>query len=65
VGALFQRGGRGWKILDYALRPSDVAWSDGPSRYGALQAVFDEESVRQILPTDLCDSNQCDGMEER
>jgi hypothetical protein len=31
-----------WSLIDYALCPSDVAWSDWPEKYKAPQALFDE-----------------------
>lgn len=42
AGGLMRRDGTGWTLVEYALCPSDVAWSDWPDKFGAPQAVFDE-----------------------
>jgi hypothetical protein len=43
VGALSQKDQSGaWRLKDYALCPTDVAWENWPEKYGAPQAVFAE-----------------------
>jgi hypothetical protein len=43
IGALSQRDEAGaWRLTDYALCPTDVAWENWPEKYGAPQAVFAE-----------------------
>ncbi|HZL61249.1 MAG TPA: hypothetical protein VFC32_03005 [Pseudolabrys sp.] len=43
VGALTQRDGSGtWRLVDHALCPSDVAWSDWPDKYGVPEQIFGE-----------------------
>jgi len=42
VGALLRIEARGWKLVDYALCPSDVAWVDWPEKYKAPAALFEE-----------------------
>ena len=42
VGALLKRKAGGWDLVDYALCPSDVAWTDWPEKYEAPAEVFEE-----------------------
>ena len=42
AGGLMRREDATWSLIDYALCPSDVAWSDWPEKYKAPQALFDE-----------------------
>ena len=42
VGGLARRDNGVWRLLDYALCPSDVAWADWPTRYGAPERLFAE-----------------------
>ena len=41
VGGLLQRTGDGWSVVTYALCPTDVAWADWPSAYGAPATLFE------------------------
>lgn len=42
AGGLLRRVGDVWRVVDYALCPSDVAWADWPEKYGAPQALFED-----------------------
>lgn len=42
AGGLMRREGATWTLVEYALCPSDVAWSDWPEKFGAPQSLFDE-----------------------
>lgn len=42
AAGLMRRSGGGWRLIEYALCPSDVAWSDWPDKFKAPQALFDE-----------------------
>lgn len=42
VGALVRAQKGGWRLIDYALCPSDVAWVDWPKKYKAPAALFEE-----------------------
>lgn len=42
VGALLRQKAGVWRLVDYALCPSDVAWADWPEKYSAPAAVFEE-----------------------
>lgn len=42
AGGLVRRSGATWRLVEYALCPSDVAWADWPERFNAPQALFDE-----------------------
>lgn len=42
AGGLVRRDGGQWRLLEYALCPSDVAWADWPERYGTPPGLFDE-----------------------
>lgn len=42
VGALLRQKAGVWRLVDYALCPSDVAWADWPEKYKAPAAVFEE-----------------------
>jgi hypothetical protein len=42
AGALVRQYGSAWRLVEYALCPSDVAWSDWSERFKAPQALFDE-----------------------
>lgn len=42
AGGLMRRTGATWSLVEYALCPSDVAWSDWPEQFNAPQALFDE-----------------------
>jgi hypothetical protein len=42
AGGLMRRQGETWNLVEYALCPSDVAWSDWPERFRAPKALFDE-----------------------
>lgn len=42
AGGLMRRSGTAWSLVEYALCPSDVAWSDWPEKFNAPQALFDE-----------------------
>jgi hypothetical protein len=37
---LLRKQGKGWRIVDYALGPSDVAYEDWSRRHGAPRAIF-------------------------
>ncbi len=40
-GALSRRDAAGaWRLVDYALCPSDVAWEDWPKKYGVPQDIL-------------------------
>jgi hypothetical protein len=41
VGALLRHERSGWKVRALAVCPTDVAWADWPTRYGAPQELFD------------------------
>ena len=41
AGGLMRRSGTAWSLVEYALCPSDVAWSDWPEKFNAPQALFD------------------------
>lgn len=38
--ALLRRSGDRWTVVAHAIGPTDVAWEDWPTRYGAPKAVF-------------------------
>lgn len=38
--ALLRLSGGGWRIVDNAVGPTDVAWADWPSKHGAPQSLF-------------------------
>ena len=41
VGALSQRDATGaWRLVEYALCPSDVAWADWPKKYGIPEQIL-------------------------
>jgi len=40
VCALMKREKGKWKVVDYAIGPSDVAWDDWDKRYGAPSSIF-------------------------
>jgi hypothetical protein len=42
AGGLMRRHDTTWKLVEYALCPSDVAWSDWPEKFNVPQALFDE-----------------------
>lgn len=42
AGGLTRRTDGVWRLLEYALCPSDVAWADWPQRYGTPEHLFDE-----------------------
>jgi hypothetical protein len=42
VGALVRWKGEAWRLVDYALCPSDVAWADWPERHSAPTILFGE-----------------------
>jgi hypothetical protein len=42
AGGLMRRNGATWRLVEYALCPSDVAWSDWPEKFNAPQALFDQ-----------------------
>lgn len=39
--ALFKREGETWRLVDYVVGPTDVAWVDWPTRHGAPEALFE------------------------
>lgn len=39
--ALFRRSGKGWRVVEEALGPTDVAWADWAEKHGAPKAIFD------------------------
>lgn len=39
--ALFKREGETWRVVDYVVGPTDVAWVDWPARHGAPEALFE------------------------
>jgi hypothetical protein len=42
AGGLMRRSGTAWSLVEYALCPSDVAWSDWPEKYKAPEQLFGE-----------------------
>lgn len=42
AGGLMRRNGTTWSLVEYALCPSDVAWSDWPKKFKAPEALFGE-----------------------
>lgn len=42
AGGLMRRSGTTWSLVEYALCPSDVAWSDWPEKFNAPEALFNE-----------------------
>ncbi|MET3725820.1 hypothetical protein [Sphingomonas trueperi] len=38
--ALFRRAGTGWRVVEEALGPTDVAWADWAEKHGAPKAIF-------------------------
>ena len=42
VGALLKHRSGSWKLVDYALCPADVAWTNWPKKYKAPSILFDE-----------------------
>jgi hypothetical protein len=42
VGALLRQQAGVWRLVDYALCPSDVAWADWPRKYKAPEQLFQE-----------------------
>ncbi|WP_313537630.1 hypothetical protein [Sphingomonas sp.] len=38
--ALFRRSGAGWRVIEEALGPTDVAWSGWAEKHGAPKAIF-------------------------
>ncbi|MEZ5839909.1 MAG: hypothetical protein R3D02_05620 [Hyphomicrobiales bacterium] len=40
IQALFQRRGRGWKIVEFAFGPTDVPWVMWTTKYGLPEAFF-------------------------
>lgn len=38
--ALFRRSGAGWRVVDEALGPTDLAWADWAEKHGAPKAIF-------------------------
>ena len=41
---LLRKHSKGWRIVDYALGPTDVAYEDWPRRHGAPRAIFGLEN---------------------
>ena len=39
-GVLLRKRGGQWRVVQYALGPTDVAWDDWDRRYGAPRAIF-------------------------
>ena len=39
--ALLKRNGTKWEVVAHAIGPTDVAWLDWPTHYGAPKAIFD------------------------
>lgn len=42
AGGLMRKRGAAWSLVEYALCPSDVAWSDWPDKFSAPPALFEE-----------------------
>lgn len=38
--ALLRRNGTEWRVVAHAIGPTDVAWADWATRYGAPPAIF-------------------------
>lgn len=38
--ALLHRTGPAWRVVAHAIGPTDVAWADWPTRYGAPPTIF-------------------------
>jgi hypothetical protein len=38
--ALLRQDGNGWRVVDFAVGPTDVAWEGWDRRYGAPASVF-------------------------